>query len=107
MIEFEVKVTRYYYGMEGERNNDGEYVSKVFYIDPKSGYFLVYDPGDETHHKGFDWVDPTDENEVELWEGEGRDFVEIRLPGKEEQETFLRLVRECFSNPKMEESEEV
>lgn len=56
MIEFTVKVTRYYEGRL-HRCYDGFFFSKVYAI--KKNEFLVYDPGDDNNDAGFRWVDFT------------------------------------------------
>lgn len=56
---FQVKVTRYSLDEQGERVEDGWFVSPVFAISTNEKRFLVYDIGGGNQPSGFCWVDFT------------------------------------------------
>ena len=62
---FSVKVSRYSRDEQGERVEDGWFVSPVFAISANEKRFLVYDCGDVEQPSGFRWVDFTTDH-IEL-----------------------------------------
>lgn len=64
---FQVKVTRYSLDEQGERVENGWFVSPVFAISANQKCFLVYDCEDVEQSRGFRWVDFTADH-IELVE---------------------------------------